>query len=284
MNIMNVTNRFFDLSDEVKINFNIMTSTGLTRCLEQYLEWYLDAPNVYDLFIGYIMYSCVIKKTNIDIFDNKKIILSAISVLPKYMIEYMVNNFTISFNKYDMLLENLYKNPNVDVKDFVINMYNTPDLKRADLVPILLNIISNNDKHLFRVLFIHKVLKNGILVRVNNRDQSIVNFLEENYVFLDNDDIMQLMKLEGILIRDGTSKKKIMYVCDIYKNREAISDINDISNFKIDHNINEFVLKKNNYKFIIYRRILVNVSGYNLLFYVSSYDTTTIKKVKTFIY
>lgn len=303
------------LSDNEKIQFNFMSINGLSQCLEKYVDWYHDCPEVYENYICYLLFSCLVKKKGehliTDIFLLKKIV----SILPKKILQYIYENFRLPYDPY--LLSSIVRNKDYSAVEYLVKVINLSKIFSEDHSNVINYFIDakvinesfkcfgnipynykddykdyleiNVDK-MFRLIYIDNMMKYNIpLVFTNSEDQQIkqnmeyvTSFLASFHIFLDNNSKLQFMTVDAIIIENNVSHRKNIRLYDIYENRISVQNVDEIrSHLNIDK---EFVVSKGNYKITIYRVDKVLSVGYNFIVYDASYLVNSIHKVMTIIY
>lgn len=266
----------YEISDEVKINFNIMSINGLIKCFNIYLENFNEEPVVYGNYIRYILYCNFIKK--IQKIENRKIlptICNILKYLPLIYITYFFSNSSvfrlILGNSSDgNLSKSLIKN-----NDFNVIQYIYPFLNKycIDYTYLLIYIIKNNRDDIFYII-------NFLQKKIIPSDD-IINYLNNKHLFVDNYNYISYKYINTITIKNGISEHQRRSLWDIYNDKITIDSVDNINNH---YEKNGLFLIKKAYKFIIYEKITTDKTMVYLSYYNYVYEDVQVRKIETIIY
>jgi hypothetical protein len=277
-------NKEYELSDEVKLNFNIMSTAGKVKCLNYYLKEYFEEEGVYGNYISYILHCGILKKIdNSSVFNYVKLIKKYLKVLPFKFIEYLwkhskVLNIMLNYTPYVGIPLAFLKNKDMHAVKYLLSKTMFRNVMFHDEI---IRYLDKMDKYeLFEHMYIELWLNNGWNIKLDIDGSKMF----DKYYLEIREGILQKKVINVIVIKDGKSSRKRVAIYDLYKGRTEVDMVEDIIGFSDVDDGREYIMKKGNYKFTIYTVLYEERKAFRFGLYDSIYKEPIVKKVETFIY
>lgn len=269
----------YELSDEVKINFNIMSINGLKTCFMKYLELYNDEPIVYANYMRYIMSCNFLEKLDkTSVCNSINILKKSLEILPLKIIKDIIDNskcfrLIINYTRDTEIGNSLIKNKDIEVIKYIF-----PELNKycVNYNNILEYIIDYQREDLFSAIILNNI--NNIIIEPTNK---IEEYLKKYYLHIVQNRISYI-SINTITIKNGVSKHCVKKLHNVFKNKYIVTCLNDIYAHK-EKNA-DYLVCKENYKYIIYKKTTTQKFAFRFGLYNSPYDDIQITKVKTIVY